>query len=184
MTFKQICKLISLFFIILATVGLFLPNVYYQNRNYNTFRLINADEFRFFVLLLIILVIASLVSNLASISYDVNRIIPIATLGTTFVGAILISLIKIIASPSGALSHKMWMADSSLRVGAIFLIIGLYISFILNLIITIRSYVLKKNDDEYLNYVDEEINDEVEEEKVDLGSDVDLSILDQFKKKD
>lgn len=184
MTFKQLCKIISLIFTILATVSLFLPNAYYQNRNYNTFNLVNADEFRFFVLLLILLVIGSLISNLASISYDSNKIIPLATLGLALVGAILASIIKVIAAPDGKISYEMWMHDANLKVGAILMIISLYLSFILNAIISFRSFVLKKNDDEYLNASDEEVIEEVEEEKVDLGDDVDMSILEQFKKKD
>ena len=85
------------------------------------------------------------------------------------------------------------MEGSTIQFGTYILIISSFISFITNTIITIRSFVLGKNDDDYIvGPIEEETNDEpswsdnegeeAEESKENL--DEDLDILEEFKEKE
>ena len=153
MTFKQLLKIINLIFVVLAAICLFIPNINYAGDNYNTFKLVNLNGFKFLVIVLIVFVIATVVTSLMQISYDENKIIPVITLSLALLSGILGALIKVITAPSGI---NFWSDYAKLQAGSYILFISMFIAFILNLVITIRSFILHKNDDEYLDEEDEE----------------------------
>ena len=179
MTFKQLLKIINLIFVILATICLFIPTINYAGDNYNVFKLVNLNGFKFLVIVLIAFVIASVATSLLQISYDANKIIPVITLSLTLVSGILGVLIKTITAPGGI---NLWSDYAKLQAGAYILFISMFIAFILNLIITIRSFILHKNDDDYLY---EEQEESIETLYSDSSSDVstDEYLLDEFNNK-
>ena len=189
MTTKQKFKILSLLFTILSVVSLFIPIIKDSKKNYSAFDLVNYNGFKFFILLIIILAIVALSTNLMSISYDKNKIFPIITLVTSFICAILMIFVKQLSSPSGTFSKEIWMESTTVFVGTYMLIISSFISFITNTIITIRTFVLGKNDDDYIvgpieeeeeNLWESDEENEENEEKIDE----DLDILEEFKEKE
>lgn len=160
MTFKQKIKILNLIFALTATVGLFLPNIKCSGQTYTTFDLMNKNGFKFLVLLLIIFVIVVIATSLVTISIDKNKVFPIIISIASLIGFILsLSIIKI----TGSKGNIIWNS-SKYDVGTYLMFISLIISCLLMLFITIRSYVFKKNDDDY---IDEEEIDEEEEMVID-----------------
>ena len=191
MTFKQMFKILSLFCLVIVMISLFLPNVYDKSHNYSLFELISKNGFKFFVLLILILDITAIASNLASISYDKNKYIPIVTLASSFLSFILMIFIKQLSGPTSGLSKTFWNEDVSIKVGAILAIICLGISFISNLVITIRSLALNKNDDDYVVITNEDKDEDVtswdvegvDDSEVESNFEVNEELLDEFKEK-
>ncbi len=195
MTFKQKFKILSLLFTITSVVCLILPNIDYQDHlKFNVFELLTMNkEFHFPMLLFIVFVIGALGFNLASISYDKNKVLPIITLSLSLLGAIFAILIKYLTIPGSGMLKENWLEDAKVMVPAILIAISLSISFILNTFITIRTFVLKQNDDDYVvgeeieNDESWDVEDESEENEVDdLNSeklDLDSNIIDDFKEK-
>ena len=179
MTFKQLLKIINLIFVILAAICLFIPTINYAGDNYNVFKLVNLKGTKFLVVVLIVFVIASIITALMQISYDVNKIIPVISLSLALVSGILGVLIKYISGQSGS---NFWLDYAKLQPGAYILFISMFIAFILNLIITIRSFILHKNDDDYLY---EEQEEKIEMLYNDSSSDVssDEYLIDEFNNK-
>lgn len=202
MTFKQKFKILGLIIAIIGTIFMFFPNMYfkYMDKKYTLFDLVDYNGFNAGVLFVIIFMVVVIASILVSISYDKNKYIPIVTLVAALAGGILVLFIRQFASPSGSISAKEdWMDHTKLLFGSITTSICFFLIFITSLIITIRSFILNKNDDEYLEYVEE--NDEQDDEtdggneeeneetndddKVDLGDDLpdyEKEILEEFKK--
>lgn len=202
MTTKQKFKILSLLFTILSVVSLFVPNLKDSKQNYSTFDLVHYNGFKFFILLIIIFSIVALAFNLMSISYDKNKYLPIVTLISSFICAIIMIFIKRISAPNGAFGREIWLEDTSVQFGTYLLIISSFISFITNTCITIRSFVLGKNDDDYVVEVkpkeekeenlwnpdeemDEELDDSNEENELeDSEMKENLELLDEFKEKE
>lgn len=185
MTTKQKFKILSLLFTVLAVVGLFLPNLSDTKKTYSTFYLTTYNGFKFSVLLIIIFAIIAIAFNLISISYDKNKYFPIVTLVGSLLCAILIIFIKNFSSPSGAISKEIWTEDTKIGLGFYFIMIASFLSVITNTFILIRTFVLGKNDDDYIVVVDEdEDTDDEEIEELDEESKQDLEILDEFKEKE
>ena len=179
MTFKQKIKLINLIFAIVAVVGLFLPNIKCYGQSYNTFKLINENGFKFLVLLLIIFDIVVIAGSLMTISIDKNKVIPLIVAIASLIGFILsLSIIKI----SGSSGNIIWNS-SKYDVGTYLIFIPLIITFLLMLLISIRSYVFKKNDDDYID--EEETVDEEETiiENVTTDTENQEYLLDEFDNK-
>ena len=184
-------KILSLFCLVIVMISLFLPNVYDKSHNYSLFELISKNGFKFFVLLILLLDITAIAANLASISYDKNKYIPIVTLASSFLSFILMIFIKQLSGPTSGLSKTFWNEDASIKVGAILAIICLGISFISNLVITIRSLALNKNDDDYVVITNEDNDEEdtswdvegIEDSEVESNFEVNEELLDEFKEK-
>ena len=192
MTFKQKFKILSLIFTILATACLLMPNIEYQGyMKFNTFELMTMnEEFHILMLLLILFVIGALSINLASISYDRNKILPVITLSLSLLGMLFAILIKQLTVPGSGLLKENWYKDAKAIYGSIIMAVSLGISFASNLIITIRTFILKNNDDYYIvgkNYDedsdDEEIVDENDEDKI-LVTPEEQEIINQFNNKE
>ena len=186
MTTKQKFKILSLLFTILSVVSLFIPVMKDSKKNYSAFDLVNYNGFKFLILLIIILAIVALATNLMAISYDKNKIFPIITLAASFICAILMIFVKQLSSPSGAFSKEIWMEDTTIHAGTYMLIISSFISFITNTIITIRTFVLGKNDDDYVVGPIEEESDEPtwgdqETDENEENIDEEIDILEEFK---
>ena len=177
MTFNQKLKLINLIFVVIATSCLLIPSIKDTSSTYNLFLLVSHNGFRFFVLVLVISIIASLVTSLMQITYDNNKILPIINTGFSLIAIILSALLKQISSSS---SDIIWNEYAKLYVGAFILIPAISIVFITSLIIVVRIYILKKND--------EIENDETEEiEIVSNSSNTQIDdneyLLDEFNNK-
>ena len=194
MTFKQKFKILGLIIAIIGTIFMFLPNMNFRlmDKNYNLFDLVDYNGFNAGVLFIIIFMVGVIATILVSISYDQNKYIPIITMSFALAGGILVLFIRQFAAPNGDISAKEdWLDDTKLLYGAIVLSVSFFLVFITSTIITIRTFILKKNDDEYLDYedeveeIEEEIEDEAKEEKVELGDDLpdyEKQILEEFKK--
>ena len=179
MTFKQKFKIVGLVFMVLALICLFLPNIKYQDNKYatySTFDLININNgFKFFVLVIVLSNILALITTLVSISYDKNKYIPIITLVFSLLSAILILLIKQISSPTSTINKELWYDDAKVQFGAIIMAISLFISFISNLIIVIRTFAFRKNDDDYVVIVEKNEETDIEDYE---NSDRDINDID------
>ena len=151
MTFKQKIKILNLITILVTTISLFLPQVNDSKKGYNIFNLISKNGVKALVIILLISVILALVSSLASISYDKNKFIPIFTIIFTLIAFILGLLIKKISAPKG---FSLW-DENSYGIGYYLLFISAIISFVLNLFITIRTFIFKKNDDDYSDEIED-----------------------------
>lgn len=183
---------------ILALICLFLPNIKYQDNKYatySTFDLININNgFKFFVLVIVLSNILALITTLVSISYDKNKYIPIITLAFSLLSAILILLIKQISSPTSTINKELWYDDAKVQFGAIIMAISLFISFLANLVIVIRTFAFRKNDDDYVVIVEKNEETDIEdyensdrdinENDVDCSATMDdLNIVEDFKEK-
>lgn len=185
MTFKQKIKIINLITILVTTISLFLPHINDSKSGYNIFNLISKNGIKALVIILLISVIIALISSLACISYDKNKFIPIVTIVFAFLSFLIELFIKKITSPSG---FSLWN-ENSYGIGYYLLFISAIISCILNIFITIRTFVFKKNDDDYSSEIEyEEPNDELVEE-IDNEDEIideelpDSQIIDEFTKK-
>ena len=183
MTTKQKFKILSLLFTILSIVGLFLPNLEDTKKTYSTFDLTSYNGFKIIVLLIIALAIVAIAFNLISISYDKNKYFPIVTLAASFLCGLLVIFIKQLSAPSGSFSKSFWISDTKITYGTYIIIISSFLSFITNIFITIRSFVLGKNDDDYEVIIDEDDESEdIENEEISEELKDDLEIIDDFTK--
>ena len=144
MTFNQKLKLINLIFVVLAAACLIIPVIKDTATVHMLITLIAHNGFRFFVLVLVIGIVASFLTSLMQITYDDNNIIPIINMSFAFISIILSILIKQISSNGNDI---IWNEYAKLYIGAFILIPSISIVFVSSLIIVIRIFVLKKKDE-------------------------------------
>ena len=104
--------------------------------------------------MILISVILVIISTLASISYDDNKFIPIVSIVFSLLAFILELFIKNLTKPSGI---TLWMDDAKIMYGTYILLVSSALAFMFNLVITFRTFILHKNDDEYYEDDEEEI---------------------------
>jgi hypothetical protein len=146
----------------LAAISLIVPDVKNNSDNLNAFQLIYRNGLRVGILFLIIFVLLALGTSFLSANLDENKYIPLITMLCSLGGFILSIFIRQISKPNG---DMIWLEFSKIFVGGYILIVTLGLSFLLNLVISFRSIVLKKNDEPEI--IEEEI---VEEEIVETSS--------------
>ena len=144
MTFNQKLKLINLIFVVLAAACLIIPIMKDTVKAHMLVTLIAHNGFRFFVLVLVVGIVASFLTSLMQITYDDNNIIPIINMSFAFISIILSILIKQISSNGNDI---IWNEYAKLYIGAFILIPSISIVFVSSLIIVIRIFVLKKKDE-------------------------------------
>ena len=152
MTIKQKLKFINLIFATLAATCLLIPTMKDTIGNYNLFQLVAHNGFRFFVLVLVLSIIATLITSLLQVYYDDSNALTIINLVFVLITLILSILIKIISAPA---SDIVWDEYAKLYIGSFILIPSSTICFITSIIIVFRTLVLKEKDIEEIDEPEE-----------------------------
>lgn len=159
MTFKQKLKLINIICVIIAAISLVIPDIKTSSEKLNTFQLINRNGFMIGILFLLIFVILTVATSFFGAYYDEKKYIPLCTTICSLGGLILSIFIRYISKGNGEIA---WLDLSKIYIGGYILIVSLTLSFVLNLVISFRSLILKKNDDEEY-FEDEAVEEEITE---------------------
>lgn len=152
MTLKQKLKLINLIFALLAICCVLIPTMKDTTQNYNLFQLVVHNGFRFFVLVLLISLIATFLTSFLQVYYDESNALIIINLILNLITLILSILIKVISAP---LSDIVWDEYAKLYVGSFILIPSIAICFITSIIIVIKTLIFKEKDIEEIDEPEE-----------------------------